>query len=83
MGKNFSLFKLCQVVDMVTVNMTTATLLTRRLLPAMLAAGRGAVINISSLAAYSPGPYLAQYFATKHYLHAWSAVGHVFLYDMF
>ena len=63
-----------QVVDMLTVNITAATLLTRRLLPAMVAAGRGAVINISSSAAYHPIPYLAEYAATKHYLHAWNQV---------
>jgi hypothetical protein len=30
------------------------------------------VINIASTAAYSPGPYMATYFATKWYLYAWS-----------
>lgn len=30
------------------------------------------VINVASTAAYSPGPYMATYFATKWYLYAWS-----------
>merc|ERR1739838_613301 len=36
----------------------------------MIQKRKGAVINISSLASYVTGPYLAEYFATKHYLHA-------------
>merc|ERR1712106_1258980 len=58
------------VKDMINVNITAATVLCHELLPAMRQKRKGAVINISSLASYVTGPYLAEYFATKHYLHA-------------
>jgi short-subunit dehydrogenase len=62
------------VQDMVTVNITAATVLCHQLLPAMLARGRGAVINIASLGSYMHGPYLAEYIATKHYIHSFTEV---------
>ena len=34
--------------------------------------GKGAIINISSLAAYFFAPYLAEYAATKHYMSAFT-----------
>merc|ERR1712055_1147076 len=57
------------VKDMPTVNITAATYLCHQLLPAMVAKGKGAVINIASMGSYCPGPYLAEYIATKHYMH--------------
>merc|ERR1712168_276651 len=32
----------------------------------------GAVINIASMGSYCPGPYLAEYIATKHYMHSFT-----------
>jgi len=47
----------------------TATLsLTRAALPAMIGAGRGAVINVASIAALLPMPFVATYGATKAFL---------------
>jgi len=60
------------VKDMVTVNITAATYLCHQLLPAMVAKGKGAVINIASTGSYGPGPYLAEYIATKHYMHSFT-----------
>jgi len=60
------------VRDMVTVNITAATVLCHELLPAMVKKGKGAVINIASIASLCTGPYLAEYYATKHYLHAFT-----------
>merc|ERR1712233_223398 len=60
------------VKDMVTVNITAATYLCHQLLPAMVAKGKGAVINIASIGSYFPGPYLAEYIATKHYMHSFT-----------
>ena len=45
-----------------------------QLLPAMVAKGKGAVINIASIGSYFPGPYLAEYIATKHYMHSFTEV---------
>ncbi len=53
---------------MVAVNMVAPTRLARAALPGMLARGRGAVLNVASVAAFQPGPGMAVYFATKAYL---------------
>jgi len=57
---------------MPTVNITAATYLCHQLLPAMVAKGKGAVINIASMGSFYPGPYLAEYIATKHYMHSFT-----------
>ena len=46
--------------------------LTRAALPAMIAAGRGAVVNVSSGMALQPAPYLATYAASKVFTLYWS-----------
>merc|ERR1719186_1452629 len=63
---------LAYVKDMITVNITAATYLCHQLLPAMVTKGKGAVINIASMGSYCPGPYLAEYIATKHYMHSFT-----------
>ena len=57
---------------MMTVNMFAVTLLCHALLPEMTGRGRGAVINISSVAGLIPLPYLAVYTATQHYISAFT-----------
>lgn len=49
-------------------NVMTAVALTRALLPGMLAAGRGRVINLASTAALKGYAYVAHYVAAKHAL---------------
>jgi len=46
-------------------NLTTAFLCSRAVLPAMLHAGRGRIVNFSSLAATSPGPRMLAYNCAK------------------
>jgi short-subunit dehydrogenase len=46
--------------------------LTRRFMPAMVKRGQGAVVNISSMAAFAPGPYMATYCATKAFVMSFS-----------
>lgn len=58
--------------EMLRVNIGALTRLTKRLLPAMVAARRGAVLNIASTAAFQPGPYMAVYYATKAYVLSYS-----------
>jgi uncharacterized protein len=53
---------------MLRVNVEAPTRLMRRLLPPMAARGHGAVLNVSSLAAFQPAPFQAAYAGTKAYL---------------
>ncbi|MFB6274408.1 MAG: SDR family NAD(P)-dependent oxidoreductase [Salinibacter sp.] len=61
-----------QQVDMIQVNVTALTHLTRRLLPGMLKRDRGGVLNVASTAAFQPGPYMSVYYATKAYVLSFS-----------
>jgi short-subunit dehydrogenase len=61
--------RLRQLVDL---NVRAVIDLTRRLLPGMLARGRGGVLNVSSVEAFMPVPYQATYAATKAFILAWS-----------
>jgi short-subunit dehydrogenase len=54
--------------SLIDVNVTALTELTALLMPAMVARGHGAVVNIASTGAYIPAPYLAVYAATKAYV---------------
>ena len=60
------------IKDIIVVNTLPTTLLCHAFLPDMVARGRGAVINISSVAGIWPMPYLAVYSATKHYVAAFT-----------
>ena len=59
-------------VAMVQLNALTPLLLAQRLVPAMVARKSGGVINVSSIAAFQPVPYMATYGATKAFLLSWS-----------
>ncbi|GGB59775.1 short-chain dehydrogenase [Tistrella bauzanensis] len=52
----------------IAVDIAALTILTRAVLPAMVAAGRGRVLNLASTAAFVPGPGLAVYYAAKAYV---------------
>jgi short-subunit dehydrogenase len=53
---------------MLNVNVTALTLLTRLFLPAMLARGRGTILNLASTAAFQPVAYFSAYAAAKAYV---------------
>ena len=59
---------LCQ--DIITVNVLPLTLLCHALLPDMAGRGRGALVNICSVAGLVAVPHLAVYSATQHYISA-------------
>jgi short-subunit dehydrogenase len=57
---------------MLQINMMALTRLTYRLLPSMLAAGRGGILNVSSGFGLFWCPGLAAYSASKHYVTAFT-----------
>lgn len=59
-------------VDVIRVNVTALTHLTRRLLPGMLERGQGGVLNVASTAGFQPGPRMSVYYATKAYVLSFS-----------
>jgi uncharacterized protein len=63
---------LTQEQAMIDLNITTLTRLCKRLLPGMLAARDGRILNVASTAAFQPGPYMAVYYATKAYVLSYS-----------
>jgi uncharacterized protein len=56
------------ITGMLQVNIAALTLLTRLLLPPMIRMGRGRVLNVASTAAFVPGPFMAEYYASKAYV---------------
>jgi hypothetical protein len=59
-------------LDEIRLNVSALVELTGRFLPAMVARRRGAVINVASVAGFSPGPYMATYCATKAFVKSFS-----------
>lgn len=55
-------------LNIIQVNVTALTELTRRLLPSLLERGTGAILNVASTAAFLPGPGMAVYYASKAYV---------------
>lgn len=58
--------------EMTVVNVEALTLVTRHLLPPMIAKHRGAILNVSSSAGFVPIPLSAVYAATKAYVTSFS-----------
>lgn len=52
----------------IELNVTALVHLTRLFVPGMVARGQGRVLNIASTAGFQPGPFMANYFATKAYV---------------
>lgn len=59
-------------IDEIRLNVEVLVELTGRCLPAMVARARGVVMNVASVAAYSPGPLMATYSATKAFVLSFS-----------
>ena len=58
--------EIADIQKTVAVNLTAPMMLTRMVLPIMIRAGRGHIVNIASLAGILPTPYDELYTATKH-----------------
>jgi uncharacterized protein len=59
-------------LEMINLNITCLTYLTRLFLPDMLENKDGKILNIASTAAFQPGPTMSVYFATKAYVLSFS-----------
>lgn len=57
---------------MMMLNMVTFTELAKLYGADMMKRGKGAILNVSSTAAFQPGPYMAVYYATKAYVESLS-----------
>jgi hypothetical protein len=55
-------------LQMIQLNVTVLSELTRLFIPGMLERNRGGVLNVGSTAAFQPGPLMAVYYATKAYV---------------
>ncbi len=72
LGGEFAKTDLGAELEMIQVNVTALTHLTKLVLPAMVARRRGAILNVASTAAFQPGPLMAVYYATKAYVLSFS-----------
>ncbi len=67
-SKKFTEMQAIDVQDMMAVNMQFLTELSYAILPYMLKNKQGKILNVASIAAYVPGPFMAMYYATKAYV---------------
>lgn len=68
----FAALPVARQLQMIHLNVTALTALTRLLLPSMLERGQGGILNVGSIAGFQPGPFMAVYFATKAYVISFS-----------
>ncbi|MGE0616558.1 MAG: SDR family NAD(P)-dependent oxidoreductase [Bacteriovoracia bacterium] len=54
--------------EMIQLNITALTQLTKLCLPGMLKRKQGRIMNVASTAAFQPGPLMSVYYATKAYV---------------
>lgn len=64
--------KLQRQIDQVHINDLSLTVLTRLFLPDMIARGSGRILNVSSIAAFQPGPLMSVYYASKAYVQSFT-----------
>lgn len=62
--------------EMIAVNVTALTELSRLFLPDMISRGAGGILNVGSTAAFQAGPYMGVYYATKAYVLSFSEALH-------
>lgn len=55
-------------LELVQLNVTALTHLTRLFLKGMVERNNGGVLNVASTAAFQPGPFMASYYASKAYV---------------
>lgn len=55
-------------MELVELNVTSLAYLTKRFLQEMVERNRGKILNVASMASFQPGPYMANYCASKAYV---------------
>ena len=68
----FAELPLARQLEIVQVNVTALVALTGLFLPGMVQRRRGGILNVSSVAAFLPGPYMAIYYASKAFVQSFS-----------
>lgn len=63
-------------LDIIHLNIRALSDATLRFLPGMVARRRGGIINVSSVAGFTPGPYMAVYYASKAFVRSFSQALH-------
>lgn len=63
-------------LGMIDINVRALSDLTLRFLPGMIARRRGGVINLGSIASFTPGPNMAVYYASKSFVRSFSEALH-------
>jgi uncharacterized protein len=63
---------LTRELELIDVNCAAPVHLSKRLLPWMLERRKGHILNVASLSAFTPGPVMAMYFASKAFLLSFS-----------
>ena len=61
-----------KTATMIDLNMRSLTQLTRLFLPDLIRKERAYIMNVASTAAFQPGPLMSVYYASKHYVLAFS-----------
>jgi uncharacterized protein len=61
-----------KTATMIDLNVKSLTHLTRLFLPSMIDRKHGFILNVASTASFQPGPLMSVYYATKHYVLAFS-----------
>lgn len=59
-------------LKMIQLNVTSVVDLTKRFLPSMIERKSGRILNVASIAAFLPGPWMSVYYATKAFLLSFS-----------
>lgn len=64
----FAHLPLNEELGMIQLNITSLVHLTRLYIPDMIQKKKGSILNVASTAAFQPGPYMTNYYATKAYV---------------
>ena len=65
---NFTETSLDKEMDMINLNIKAYHILTKLFLKDFTTRNYGRILNVSSMAGFMPGPYMATYYATKNYI---------------